>query len=119
MRVSQFADLDEARAYYLALADHAAQAAFEKSGYLATVHDIKHREALAGGGPLLEREAAQSGEKSADLAARVLERRQEMETALAAIEVSRIDTRRRIRDAADIATMYAALAEHKAALAAL
>lgn len=118
MRVAQFADLDDAREHYLRLADEAAQAAFEKSGYLAMVHDIKHREALAGGGLLLEREAAQSGANVNELSATVIERRREMENALAAIEVSRIDTRRRIRGADDIATMYAALAEHKAAIAA-
>ncbi|KFF48087.1 hypothetical protein GY26_15940 [Gammaproteobacteria bacterium MFB021] len=117
MRVSRFSDRDEARAHYLALADATAEAAFTRSGYLATVHDLKHRETLAGGGPLLQREAEELGIPVAELIESVTVKRDEMQQQLAAIETARIAARRRIRAASDCHEMYAALGAQRAATA--
>lgn len=113
LTVKRFPDLDEARAFYLAEADRKAEA--ERSRYItpgngqAMTYEDKHREAVAGDGPLLRAEAEALEMTVAEVAASVLAARAQWEQAGARIEAARLKAKKQIRQAQTPAEMHAAV----------
>ena len=113
LSVKRFADLDEARAFYLGKADRKAEA--ERSRYItpgngqAMTYEAKHREALVGDGPLLRAEAEALEMTVAEVAASVLAARAQWEQVGAQIEAARLKAKKQIRQTQTPAEMNAAV----------
>ncbi|MGY4876518.1 hypothetical protein ACLUEY_01375 [Vreelandella aquamarina] len=118
--VNTFADRSERERHYLSVVDAAAEDARAKyvtagSGQAMT-YEIKHAEALGGGGPLLQAEADALGVSLEDVVASVLSARQAWLEANTTIEAARLIAKRKIRAAETAADMHNAVLQFKESL---
>ncbi len=113
LTVSRFKNLGETRLHYLNEVDRRAEA--ERGRYItpgagqAMTYEAKHREALAGGGPLLQAEAQALGMSVDQVASTVIAAHEAWLTIGATIESARLRAKRDIRQAETAAEMHAAV----------
>lgn len=111
LTVSRFEDLDETRAHYLATVDTEAERLrmqhVTPGNGQAMTYEAKHREALAGGGPMIAAEAEALGATEQEVIDSALAARERWELAGAKIEAARIKAKRDIRAATTPAEMHA------------
>lgn len=102
--------LDDAVRHYLDIVDDAAENARLKhlppgSGQAMT-YEVKHQEALAGGGPMISAEAEALGMTVQEVIDSVLVARQQWQTLGAQIEAMRLKAKKAIREAQTAAEMH-------------
>lgn len=117
--VSSFANLAAAKAHYLGEVD--AWAEGERLNHItpgagqAMTYEIKHQEAMAGKGPIIEAEAKALGVSVAEVASSVLAAREGWHSKVAAIEAIRLNAKARVRQATSAAAMYQVVRQLKGA----
>lgn len=110
LTVSRFKDLDETRAHYLATVD--AEAERLRTQYLtpgngqAMTYEEKHRQALAGGGPMITAEAEALEVTEQEVIDSVIAARALWEQVGSQIEAARLKAKRDIRAAGTPAEMH-------------
>ncbi|MGO3217681.1 MAG: hypothetical protein ACTIJ4_16415 [Halomonas sp.] len=102
--------LDDAVRHYLDIVDQAAENARLKhltpgSGQSMT-YEVKHQEALAGGGPMIQAEAEALGMTVQEVIDSVLVARQQWQVLGAQIEAARLKAKKAIREAQTAAEMH-------------
>ncbi|WP_427030925.1 hypothetical protein [Halomonas sp. H2] len=102
--------LDDAVRHYLDIVDDAAENARLKhltpgSGQSMT-YEVKHQEALAGGGPMIQAEAEALGMTVQEVIDSVLVARQQWQVLGAQIEAARLKAKKAIREAQTAAEMH-------------
>lgn len=105
-----FTDRDSAERHFLSLVDQAAESARLKhltpgSGQSMT-YEVKWQEAQAGGGPMIEAEAAALDMTVAEVIESITIARQQWQTLGAQIEATRLKAKKQIRVAATAAEMH-------------
>ncbi|HAO01866.1 MAG TPA: hypothetical protein DCQ42_09070 [Halomonas sp.] len=102
--------LDDAVRHYLDIVDQAAENARMRhltpgSGQSMT-YEVKHQEALAGGGPMISAEAEALGMTVQEVIDSVLAARQQWQVLGAQIEAARLKAKKAIREAQTAAEMH-------------
>lgn len=102
--------LDDAVRHYLDIVDQAAENARLKhltpgSGQSMT-YEVKHQEALAGGGPMIQAEADALGMTVQEVIDSVLVARQQWQVLGAQVEAARLKAKKAIREAQTAADMH-------------
>lgn len=111
LKASTFTDRDSAERHFLSLVDQEAEA--ERSRYItpgngqAMTYEEKHRQALAGGGPMISAEADALGMTVQEVIDSVLTARAQWEQIGSQIEAARLKAKRDIRAAQTPAEMHA------------
>lgn len=110
LKASTFADRDSAERHFLSLVDQAAENARLKhltpgSGQSMT-YEVKHQEALAGGGPMISAEVEALGMTVQEVIDSVLVARQQWQVLGAQVEAARLKAKKAIREAQTAADMH-------------
>ncbi len=110
LKASTFTDRDSAERHFLGLVDQAAENARMRhltpgSGQSMT-YEVKHQEALAGGGPMISAEAEALGMTVQEVIDSVLAARQQWQVLGAQIEAARLKAKKAIREAQTAAEMH-------------
>ena len=111
--IKHFSNRAEAERHYLREVDRLAEAEREKhitpGNGQAMTYEAKHREAAAGGGPMITAEAQALGVTEDDVIASVLAARAQWEQVGAQIEAARLKAKKQIRQAQTAAEMHAVI----------
>lgn len=113
--LNQFVSQEDAKAYYLIAVDQAAEATRMRhltpgSGQSMT-YEIKHQEALAGGGSMISAEADALGMTAQEVIDSVLLARQRWQALGVQIEAARLKAKKAIREAQTAAEMHRVASE--------
>ena len=111
-----FATRDDAEAHYLGLIDEAAAKARRIDPAQAVLYREKATQANAGGGPLLDAEAAALGAAPDTIREAVLSNHEHWQRRTQQIELARLQAKAAVRNAANAAAMHRIYREYQEAL---
>ncbi|PHS59686.1 MAG: hypothetical protein COB03_02260 [Alteromonas sp.] len=121
LKASTFNDRDSAERHFLGLVDQGAENArmrhLTPGPGQSMTYELKHQEALAGGGPMIAAEAEALGVTNQEVVDSVLLARQKWQALSAKIESARLKAKKQIREAETAVEMHRIASELQGQLA--